>query len=165
MGRTLALHDRQITRPVNRPLLRRLAKFLVQELLGIQDYDLGVYLVGTQEIMRLNEDFLRHRGATDVITFDYGEPSRPERRAGEIFICLDEAIVQARRFRATWQEEMVRYLVHGLLHLSGFDDQQTPARRRMKREEDRLAKELGRRFRLSSLARRLPARDHHSSRN
>ncbi len=165
MGRTLALRDRQTTRGVNRPLLRRLAKVLVQELLGIQDYDLGVYLVGAEEITRLNEDFLRHRGATDVITFDYGEPSKPERSAAEIFICLDEAIVQARRFRATWQEEMVRYLVHGLLHLSGFDDQQVPAQRRMKREEDRLVKELGKRFRLSSLARRSPVREHHASRN
>ena len=41
---------------------------------------------------------------------------------GEIFICVDEAIRQARRFGTIWQSEIVRYLIHGVLHLLGFDD-------------------------------------------
>ncbi len=151
MAARLAFQDRQHTRRVNRPLLRRLAKALVEEFLGIQDYELGIYLVGNREITALNEAFLRHAGSTDVITFDYGAPDHPARRHGEVFICLDEAVVQARRFRTTWQLELTRYLVHGLLHLSGYDDRRAPARRRMKREEDRLLAGLGKRFQLSRL--------------
>jgi rRNA maturation RNase YbeY len=101
---------------------------------------------------RINETRLRHAGSTDVITFDYGEPKGP--LAGEIFVCVEEALVQARRFRATWQEELVRYIVHGVLHLRGYDDLGTAARRRMKREEGRLLRKLSRDFRLSKLARK-----------
>jgi rRNA maturation RNase YbeY len=71
---------------------------------------------------------------------------------GEIFICLHAAVDQARRFRTTWQSEVVRYLVHGVLHLRGHEDLDAASRRRMKREEDRLLQELAGRFRLSQLA-------------
>jgi len=68
---------------------------------------------------------LRHAGATDVIAFDYS--IRASHLRGEIFICVDEALVQARRFRTTWQSESVRYVVHGVLHLLGFDDRRPAA--------------------------------------
>jgi len=41
---------------------------------------------------------------------------------GEIYICVDEAVLQARKFGTSWQSEVIRYLVHGVLHLLGFDD-------------------------------------------
>lgn len=75
---------------------------------------------------------------------------------GEIFICVDEALLQARRFHTSWPSEVVRYLVHGVLHLRGFDDLRPAARRRMKREEDRLHRALAGRFALSRLAPTLP---------
>jgi probable rRNA maturation factor len=40
---------------------------------------------------------------------------------GELFICLDDAVKQAREFRTTWQSELTRYVIHGLLHLCGHD--------------------------------------------
>ncbi|PYJ97280.1 MAG: hypothetical protein DME23_16275, partial [Verrucomicrobia bacterium] len=64
------------------------------------------------------------------------------------------AVAQARRFRTTWQSELVRYLVHGVLHLRGYNDRQPKFRRVMKREEDRLVRELTRLFPLSKLARK-----------
>jgi len=115
---------------------------LLKDLLGRSQFDLGIYLVGETEIRRLNERFLQHKGSTDVITFDYTDPAQPEFLRGEIFICADEAVAQSRRFRTTWQAELVRYLVHGVLHLSGYDDRRNTERRKMKREEDRLLQEL-----------------------
>ncbi len=114
-------------------------------------YDLSVYLVGGPEITRLNEKFLQHEGSTDVITFDYCDASQPESLAGEVFICVDEAERQARVFRTSWQGEVVRYVVHGVLHLCGYDDLEPSARRKMKRQEDRLVRELSRRFPLRRL--------------
>ena len=70
---------------------------------------------------------------------------------GEIFICLDEAVSQARRFRTTWQSELVRYVVHGVLHLLGYDDAASRARRRMKKAEDTLLHLLAREFDLYNL--------------
>jgi len=77
---------------------------------------------------------------------------------GEVFICMDEALLQARRYRTSWQAELVRYIVHGVLHLCGFDDHCTPDRRRMKRAEDRLLRQLAARFPLSRLARKTKLR-------
>jgi len=106
----------------------------------------------------LNEMFLQHEGSTDVITFDHVEPGTRNVECetglhGELFICVDEAVWQARRFRTTWQSEVVRYIVHGVLHLRGFDDRRVTERRRMKREEGRLLRWLTARFPLSHLGR------------
>ena len=70
---------------------------------------------------------------------------------GEIFVCLDEAVAQARRFRATWQSELVRYIVHGVLHLLGYDDQHGPAREKMKSAENTLVRHLARQYDYSQL--------------
>jgi len=77
--------------------------------------------------------------------------SKLEGLQGEIFICLSEAVAQARRFRTSWAEELTRYLIHGLLHLFGYDDLKPALRREMKREEDRLVRKLRRRFTLLKL--------------
>jgi probable rRNA maturation factor len=77
---------------------------------------------------------------------------------GELFICLDEAVKQASVFGATWQAELVRYVIHGLLHLCGYDDRDPAARRRMKRAENRLLRETTKRFPPAKLERRNPKR-------
>ena len=70
---------------------------------------------------------------------------------GELYICLDDAIAQAKEFRTTWQSEVVRYVIHGVLHLLGHDDHAAAARRKMKREENRLLRHLAKEFPLASL--------------
>ena len=118
--------------------------------------DLGICLVSSNEMARLNETHLSHAGVTDVITFDYGNPSEGQHPAclnGEIFICLDEAVSQARRFRTSWESELARYVIHGLLHLTGYDDRRPGDRRRMKREENRLLRQLHRNGSIAELAR------------
>jgi rRNA maturation RNase YbeY len=76
---------------------------------------------------------------------------------GELFVCLDEAVGQCRRFNTLWQSELVRYIVHGILHLLGYDDRRPAARRLMKREEDRLLTQLAKRFPFRRLGRARPA--------
>jgi probable rRNA maturation factor len=129
-----------------------MAIVLLEELLQKEDYDLGIYLVDALEMTRLNETFLQHQGSTDVITFDYTDPAHPGLLAGEVFVCVDEALVQARRFRTTWQSELVRYAVHGVLHLCAYDDHRPADRRKMKREEDRLVRQLAGQFALTRLS-------------
>jgi probable rRNA maturation factor len=97
-----------------------------------------------------NERFLRHTGSTDVITFDYAD-DLTRLLHGEIFISIDDAKAQAREFRTSWQSELARYVIHGVLHLRGFDDIRPADRRKMKREENRLLKEIARLFPLSKL--------------
>lgn len=121
-------------RGLNLPLLRRIAQRLAAELFPKRSHEFGVYYVNSKEMAAMNEKFLGHAGPTDVITFDY---SNDEIVHGEIVICVDEAITQAREFGATPQMELVRYLVHGLLHLRGYDDRQAAKRLKMKRAEDK----------------------------
>lgn len=78
---------------------------------------------------------------------------------GEMFVCVDEAVAQARRFRTSWQSEVVRYLIHGILHLLGHDDHRAEDRRRMKRAEDRLLHQLDQTFALRALAARATKAD------
>jgi len=166
------LRNRQHTHAVDLRRLRIIVTTLLGDLLGQSGYDLGLYLVSTPEITRLNQTWLGHSGPTDVITFDYASAARPTsgrlapkpsapRKAGpreislhgEIFICIDEAFAQARRFRTHWTSELARYIIHGLLHLQGYDDLEATDRRRMKQNEERVLRRLARRFDLRQLAR------------
>ena len=140
-------------------LLRRIAQALVQDLVHQEVLELGIYVISGEEMVRLNETFLRHSGSTDVITFNYNEPSDRGYLHGEIFVCLDEAQTQARRFGTTWQSELVRYIVHGTLHLMGYDDQRKAQRVRMEQLENRFLKELAGRFPLGRLANHSRKRD------
>jgi probable rRNA maturation factor len=119
---------------MNLPLLQEIALAIARELFPKSSHELGLYFVSRKKMAQLNKKFLGHEGPTDVITFDYGEGDMLH---GEIFICPDVAVSQAKEFGTTPQMELVRYLVHGLLHLRGYDDR-TPAKRaKMKKAEDK----------------------------
>jgi rRNA maturation RNase YbeY len=71
---------------------------------------------------------------------------------GELFICVEDAVRQAREFGTNWQSELVRYAVHGVLHLLGYDDLKPDLRRTMKRAENRLVRGLEKSFLLAELS-------------
>jgi probable rRNA maturation factor len=159
----LRLLNRQSRRRLDLRRLRRLALWVLQSQLGAGRIELCFHFVDAAEITRWNETYLRHRGPTDVITFDHQElvdaepvlPAAPPALTspktgphpapdgcspfhGEIFTSIDAAVSQAKRYRVSWQRELARYVIHGLLHLAGYDDLRAPARRLMKVQEDRL---------------------------
>jgi probable rRNA maturation factor len=153
----IVVTNRQRTRKINLRLLKEIAGHLLAKL-KIENAELGIIFVAAPEMISLNETFLQHEGSTDVITFDYAEKRKAEsgkRKSvhGELFVCVDEAVSQAMRFKTNWQSEVVRYVVHGVLHLLGHDDSRPAARRRMKRAENRLLSRLSRRFSLAQLGR------------
>jgi probable rRNA maturation factor len=153
---TLEILNRQRAKKINTRLLKQLVQVLLAEL-KIETAELGINLVGAREMTLLNETFLRHEGSTDVITFNHQDDSSPENGKtslhGELFVCVDEAIVQAKRFRCSWQSEIVRYIVHGILHLLGHDDLKPQLRRRMKSEENRLVRRLAKKISFAQLSR------------
>lgn len=177
MSRTLSLLNRQRVRRIDARLLRRLTLHVLQSELKIPSFELAIHLVGAKEMAQVNWNFLQHEGSTDVITFDHAELVGADVRRlsksnaasakrsesphvgsclslnGELFICLDDAVNQARDFRTTWQSELARYVIHGLLHLCGHDDLKPVARRKMKRQENRLVQAVAKQFRISALAR------------
>ena len=159
MSLELTIRNRQRKRRVDSRLLRQITTGLLRDLLVVESVELGVTIVAAPEMARMNWQFLQHEGSTDVITFDHSEAQESRRQAapgcrqinGELFLCVDEAVAQARSFRTTWQAELVRYVVHGILHLLGHDDHHAAPRRRMKREENRLVRLLAARFAFRKL--------------
>ena len=155
----IVVANRQRARKINSRLLKKIAETLLSDL-QIEKAQLGINLVAAREMSVINETFLRHEGSTDVITFDYANDGRagsplPAGGAhgvsrttmhGELFVCVDEAVLQAKEFKTTWQSEIARYLVHGVLHLLGHDDRRATARRRMKGEENRRLAGLSKKF-------------------
>ena len=151
----VSLVNRQRAKKMDLRLLKEIIT-AVPASLKIHDARLEIVLVGAGRMARLNEKYLRHRGPTDVMAFDYSAGRRqpgqtPAHLRGEIFVCVDEAISQSRKFRTQWQSEIVRYIVHGILHLAGHDDSRPAARKKMKRAEDGLMRKLSGRFALSGL--------------
>ena len=154
----LSIINRQRAQKINVRLFRQILETLMAEL-NVAEAELGITLVSAKEMARINWDYLQHVGSTDVITFDHVEPrkSRPKKTVtlhGELFICVEEAIGQAGQFRTRWEAELVRYAVHGVLHLLGYDDLKPHLRRTMKREENRLVRRLEKRFLLAELSSR-----------
>lgn len=118
--------------------------------------EVSLALLTDGALAALHARFLDDPSVTDVITFD-GDPLAGT--AGEVCVSVDAAARQATSARLTFAEELTLYLVHGLLHLAGYDDLQ-PARRRRMRAAERRALDLLRReaavpgFELRTRARR-----------
>ena len=153
----LAIANRQRTKKINVRLLKQIVAALFAKL-KITEGELGISLVGAKEMARVNWQFLQHEGSTDIITFDHSECGVRSAECGvkiygELFVCVDDAIKQAKEFKTSWQTEVVRYVVHGVLHLLGYDDLKPALRRTMKREENRLVRLLAQRFSFAQLSR------------
>lgn len=99
--------------------------------------DLSIAFVPIETIQQIHNDFLNDPTATDVITFP-GDSALDF--AGEICVCADVAISFARQNSIAFQEELTRYLIHGWLHLAGYDDYSTRLQEIMRATEDRLLK-------------------------
>jgi probable rRNA maturation factor len=136
----IVIRNAQRIRRVDTRLLKRMVMHVLDEHLHARDYELGFHLVDASEMARINEQFLQHSGSTDVITFDYNEREHAQSGVvrGEVYISIPDAVSQSQEFGTTWQSELVRYAIHALLHLRGYDDLEPAARRVMKREENRL---------------------------
>ena len=145
----LTIHNRQRTRGIQIARFRMALHHLLECHLQLKSWEIGIQLVGPARMSRINQQFLDHEGSTDVITFDHQEvpqdfPSKDLH--GELFICIQDAIVQAVEFDTHWTLELMRYAIHGILHLQGFDDLEPDVRTRMKARENQLVRKLSAEF-------------------
>ena len=85
-------------------------------------------------LLSLNEQYLRHKTLTDIITFDSSEEDRMIE--GEIFISVDRVRSNAEELKTTFDEEIHRVIVHGVLHLIGYSDKSASDKRGMRKKED-----------------------------
>ena len=122
-----------------------------------QDAELNVVFTDNKRIKEINKTFLGHNYATDVITFAYREihqekVKKPSGKklslhentiTGEIVISVEMAAKLAQKHDCAVEGEIALYLVHGLLHLFGYDDKQRKEAKKMHQREGELLSDLG----------------------
>jgi probable rRNA maturation factor len=111
---------------------------LVLEAERIADAEISVAVVNDAQIHELNRRHLRHDYATDVLSFLWESNAPPGRRRidGEVVVSAETALRRASEFDWHPAWELLLYIVHGTLHLCGYDDR-TPAQRRRMRARER----------------------------
>ena len=95
--------------------------------------DINIIFCSDPYILNINIQYLGHDYFTDIITFDYREGNVI---SGDLFISLDSVKENAVYFGAEFQEELHRVIVHGLLHLLGYDDHTDEEKKVMRAKED-----------------------------
>ena len=101
--------------------------------------DITYIFCSDEEILRINQSYLNHDYYTDIITFDYSEG---DRLSGDLFISLETVKTNSIKFKTEYDEELRRVMIHGILHLCGYNDE-TPAKKRVMRMKEYEALRLG----------------------
>lgn len=96
--------------------------------------EVGYMFVDDKKILEVNNEYLGHDYYTDVITFDYDEGDTVN---GDIVISLDTVRTNAELFGKTYEEELHRVIIHGILHLCGINDKGPGEREQMEAAENK----------------------------
>jgi len=104
--------------------------------------ELSVAVVGDEQMRELNAKFLGRNGPTDVLAFPYEKG--PDRICGEIVVNASEAVRQAQHRPHSAEDELLLYVVHGLLHLIGYEDNDPRKRQTMRQRERLILRRCGR---------------------
>jgi probable rRNA maturation factor len=133
----ISLLNRQRARSIDLSALSRFAQRALEKVEAVGrtalPAEITTVLVSDRRISAIHLRFMEIAGPTDVITFQHGE----------ILISVETAHRQATQFGRELLDELCLYLLHGLLHLAGYDDATDSGSREMDRLQQRLMQELG----------------------
>ena len=101
---------------------------------GKKTGDISYIFCSDEKILEVNRQYLQHDYYTDIITFDYTSGSKI---AGDLFISLDTVRTNAEQFADSYEEELHRTIIHGILHLCGINDKGPGEREIMEAAENR----------------------------
>ena len=130
-------------RIVHEPRLIKLAQMILSAT-GEPEAELSLEIVGNTRIRRLNRQYRQQDHPTDVLAFPIREAAGPRTSLlGDVVISFPKAAEQAFRYGHSIEEELMKLLVHGILHLQGFDHEKGDlAARRMRRKEREILNRL-----------------------
>jgi rRNA maturation RNase YbeY len=97
---------------------------------------LSISFISSSELRDINKEHLNHDSETDIITFNYSK--KTNEIDGEILISFEEAKRNSKKFKVTYEKELIRLVIHGMLHLLNFDDNNSENKKIMKRMENKL---------------------------
>ena len=133
------------TQKVKEGFLKEAAKKVLQ-IEGKENSELSVVLTGPGRIRQLNKKYRGKNKATDVLSFSSSKifpNSGKENNLGEIIICLKEIKKNAKKYQTGFEKELVCALVHGILHLLGYEHEKSAKNsKKMKTREDFYGKQI-----------------------
>ncbi len=95
--------------------------------------DLYFIITTDKELLKINNEFLGRNTLTDIIAFDYSEKNTV---SGEIYISEETVKRNSLNYKVSLRNEIIRVMIHGTLHLCGYDDRKEKERKRMKAKEN-----------------------------
>lgn len=108
----------------------------LEKLFSMEGYDtatINIIFLDDVAIKELNKQYLKHNYTTDVISFCLEK----EPLEGEVYISAETAEVNAKEYKTSWTAEIIRYAIHGVLHIIGYDDYSLEEREKMRKLEDK----------------------------
>ena len=120
---------------VDRSLVKQVVSLLKKDL-HFEISSLIINFVSAAKITEINTAFLNHNYSTDIITFNYSD--NIGEIDAEIFISVDNAQQNALKYKVLFIEEIIRLIIHGTLHVSGYDDKKPGKKVKMKQMENKL---------------------------
>jgi probable rRNA maturation factor len=137
----IAIASPQEAVPIDRKQMREIVRAVLDGQ-GVADADVSLAFVDNPTIHTLNKRYLDHDEPTDVLSFPLSEPGA-KKLTGELVIGAEVAQAQAQERGHDVQVELALYVIHGLLHLCGFDDKSDSAAAQMRLRERHYLKQLG----------------------
>lgn len=102
---------------------------------GIDQARINIVLVDDTYMIKLNQKYLQHDEPTDVLSFNLSDDVS-DLLEGEIYADVDQIARQAKEYGVDFEEELARIVIHGILHLIGYDDRSSHERKNMTKKED-----------------------------
>ncbi len=127
---------------LNKRFLKRISEFVLKsEKRG--DFYLSIVFVGLVRMKRLNKKYLNRDYPTDVLAFSHQDKILKNNILGEIIICPHTVKKNAKEFNSSFKKELARVLIHGILHLLGYDHEKSQAlAEKMRKKEEYYLKKI-----------------------
>ena len=99
--------------------------------------DINYLFCDDEYLLKVNQQYLQHHDFTDIITFDYSEENTI---SGDIMISVERVLENAKKYEVSVDNELLRVMAHGILHLCGYKDKEAEDAQRMRKKEDEAMK-------------------------
>ena len=128
----IQIYNQTETIPENEDTIRKLTQWICQKL-KLPVKTLNIIFTNDETLLALHNDYLNDDTYTDVMTFNLGDQTIIE---GEIYISTDRAKENAVQYKVSVFNEIARLIIHGCLHLYGYDDKKAAEQKLMKDKEE-----------------------------
>jgi rRNA maturation RNase YbeY len=128
-------NETQVDLPVNKKTLHLISSAIEKEE-NCTFHLIEVVFVDEAEIIRINKEHLQRNYVTDIISFRYDDAPDNNAIEGTLYCCAPRIIEQAKEHNENLKREFKRIVIHGMLHLVGYDDQSPESKSEMRKKED-----------------------------